>query len=86
MRRTYPYIPFERYCDDVIVHLRTEEEATLMRTAIEKRLAQCKLELNSQKTEIVYCKDDRRGRTYPNEKFDFFGVHVSVPEVEDPVG
>ena len=26
-----------------------------------------------EKTKIVYCKDDLRRRTYPNEKFDFLG-------------
>jgi len=25
------------------------------------------------KTKIVYCKDDLRKKTYPNEKFDFLG-------------
>jgi RNA-directed DNA polymerase len=73
MRRTYPHILFERYCDDAILHLRTEEEASCIRTAIEKRLAQLKLELNPEKTKIIYCKDDKRGRTYLNEKFDFLG-------------
>jgi RNA-directed DNA polymerase len=27
----------------------------------------------SEKTKIVYCKDDLRKKTYPNEKFDFLG-------------
>ena len=31
----------------------------------------CGLELHPEKTKIVYCKDDLRRRTYPNEKFDF---------------
>ena len=41
--------------------------------AIEKRLAQCKLELHPEKTRVVYCKDDDRRGNYPNEKFDFLG-------------
>ena len=73
MRRRHPHIPFERYCDDVIVHCKTEEETRFMRTTIGKRLAECKLELHPEKTKIVYCKDDRRPGTYPNEKFDFLG-------------
>src|ERR1700680_4110525 len=31
------------------------------------------LALHSEKTKIVYCKDDFRKKTYPNEKFDFLG-------------
>jgi RNA-directed DNA polymerase len=37
------------------------------------RLQNCGLELHPEKTKIVYCKDDNRRRTYPNEKFDFLG-------------
>ena len=40
---------------------------------IEKRLKECGLELHPDKTKIVYCKDDRRGGNYPEEKFDFLG-------------
>jgi hypothetical protein len=40
---------------------------------IAARLKDCGLELHPEKTKIVYCKDDERRRTYPNEKFDFLG-------------
>ena len=36
-------------------------------------MAECKLELNTEKTKIVYCKDDRRSGEYPAVKFDFLG-------------
>jgi RNA-directed DNA polymerase len=39
-------------------------------------LKECGLELHPEKTKIVYCKDDDRRRTYPNEKFDFLGYSV----------
>src|SRR5258707_10550040 len=67
----YPHVQFERYADDAIVHCRTESEAQELRTAIAARMEQCRLELHPQKTKIVYCKEDERRRTYPNEKFDF---------------
>ena len=73
MRRRYPEIPFERYADDVIIHCKTEAEAEELRTAIGKRLEECKLELHAEKTKIVYCKDDRRRGAYSDEKFDFLG-------------
>lgn len=73
MRQYHPEVSFERYADDVIVHCEAEQEAHQMRTAIEKRMAQCKLELHPEKTQIVYCKDDDRGKKYPRESFDFLG-------------
>ena len=73
MRRTYPHRRFERYADDAIVHCRTEAEAQEVRGAIAARRQACRLELHPEKTKSVYCKDDDRRGTYPNEKFDFLG-------------
>lgn len=73
MRQNHPQILFERYADDVLVHCETEKQAKLMYDAIEKRLAQCKLEVHPEKTQIVYCKDDNRRKEYPKEGFDFLG-------------
>ncbi len=69
----YPQVPFERYADDVIAHCRTERQAEELRKAIAARLQSCGLELHPEKTKIVYCKDDSRKKTYPNETFDFLG-------------
>jgi RNA-directed DNA polymerase len=73
MAKQYRQLPFERFADDAIVHCRTEREAEEVRAAITARLKECGLELHPEKTKIVYCKDDDRRRTYPNEKFDFLG-------------
>jgi RNA-directed DNA polymerase len=73
MRRHHGMIPFERYADDVIVHCRSEEQARFIKSKIEKRLIECKLEAHPEKTKIVYCKDSRRKGNYPNSKFDFLG-------------
>jgi RNA-directed DNA polymerase len=69
----YPQVRFERYADDVIAHGRTERQAQEVRKAIAARLQSCGLEIHPEKTKIVYCKDDLRRGTYPNEKFDFLG-------------
>ena len=62
MVREFPGIGFERYCDDAVVHCRSEHQARQVRDAIAARLAQVGLELHPDKTRIVYCKDaDRRG-------------------------
>jgi RNA-directed DNA polymerase len=73
MRRNYDNIPFERYADDIVVHCRSEEQARWIKTVIERRLKQCRLELHPEKTKIVYCKDSFRKGNYRNGKFDFLG-------------
>jgi RNA-directed DNA polymerase len=73
MHRQYPQIPFERYADDGICHCRSKAKAEGLRESIERRFAECGLELNLQKTKIVYCKDDDRRGDYPEQKFDFLG-------------
>jgi RNA-directed DNA polymerase len=71
MAREYPAVQFERYCDDIIVHARSERHARLLWAAIATRLAECGLELNERKTRIVYCKDDDRRGSYEHTSFDF---------------
>jgi RNA-directed DNA polymerase len=71
MVRTFPAVQFERYCDDLIVHARSERHARYLWVAIARRLAQCGLELNQRKTRIVYCKDDDRRGSYEHTSFDF---------------
>ncbi len=73
MRRNHPHIPFGRYADDIIVHCKSERQAELIMSVIEKRLLEGKLELHPEKTQIVYCKADYSRGNYVNEKFDFLG-------------
>jgi group II intron reverse transcriptase/maturase len=73
MARTYPDLPWCRYADDGLVHCRSEKEALALKAALHARLAECHLELHPTKTRIVYCRDGRRRREYPNVKFDFLG-------------
>jgi RNA-directed DNA polymerase len=73
MAREFPAVPFERYCDDIIVHARSERQTQHVRAMIAARLAECGLELNEQKTRIVYCKDDDRRGSHEHTSFDFLG-------------
>ena len=73
MRLNHSQKPFERYADDIIVHCKTEEEATKLKEEIKERLLKCKLELHPEKTKIVYCKDSNRKGNSEHEKFDFLG-------------
>jgi RNA-directed DNA polymerase len=71
--REFPAVPFERYADDVILHCKTQQQAQIVLQAIIKRLATVGLELNLDKTRIVYCKDANRNGSHEHERFDFLG-------------
>ena len=73
MVREFPSIPFERYCDDVVVHCGSERQARMMRDAIAARLAQVGLEMHPDKTRIVYCQDADRRDTHEVTSFTFLG-------------
>ncbi|MCM1002343.1 group II intron reverse transcriptase/maturase [Wolbachia pipientis] len=73
MKQDYPTVLFERYVDDVIVHCKTQKQADFMKVKIEKRLAEYKLKLHPDKTQIVYCKDNNRSDEFPKQSFDFLG-------------
>lgn len=63
----------ERYADDVIVHCVSKMQAEYILHAIKERMQFCKLELNLEKTKIVYCKRNRRNDDHPHCSFDFLG-------------
>jgi RNA-directed DNA polymerase len=86
MKNNYPTQPFERYADDAIVHCSSEKQAKMIKTRIEERLFQCKLELHPEKTKIVYCKDDNRQGRYPNVTFDFLGYCFSPRKAQNRSG
>ncbi|GAA2427653.1 group II intron reverse transcriptase/maturase [Actinomadura vinacea] len=73
MVREFPAVQFERYCDDVVVHCRSEMQARQIRAAIAARLAQVGLELHPDKTRIVYCKDANREGIFALTQFTFLG-------------
>ena len=73
MKKTHPSMPFERYCDDVIVHCWSESQAKFMKDKIAERMKECKLELNEDKTQIVYCKNYRRTEKHKQISFTFLG-------------
>jgi len=73
LAREFPAVPFERYADDAILHCRSKAQAQLVLDAVIERLAQVGLELNLDKTRIVYCKDSNRTGSHEHERFDFLG-------------
>jgi hypothetical protein len=75
MAKYYSYISFERYCDDIVVHCKSEEQALFLKRRISKRFTECKLTLSEQKTKVVCCKNpnNKGERKYEQGSFDFLG-------------
>ena len=73
MTREFPSVPFERFADDAVFHCVSERQAQLVRARVARRLVEVGLELNPDKTRIVYCKDSKRRGTYERVSFTFCG-------------
>ena len=73
MTKAYPNIWWERYADDGVLHCQSYKQAVFIKQKLEERFQQFGLELNKEKTRIVYCKDDRRSRNYSCTQFTFLG-------------
>lgn len=73
MDRNHSDKPFVRYADDAVVHCHSKRDAEELLESLQKRMMECKLELNLDKTRIIYCKDDDRRDNYPETSFDFLG-------------
>lgn len=70
LERTAKTVPFERYCDDIIVHCSSQAQARYLRVRIAERLAQFGLTLHPVKTRIVHCYQEGRTRQ-PNQPVEF---------------
>ena len=87
MDREFPGVRFERYCDDVVVHCRSQAEALRVRAAIAARLEECGgLRLHPDKTRLVYCKDAKRRASYEHTSFTFLGYGFRVRMVRTKKG
>jgi len=73
LEQNYGHVKFARYADDMVLHCQSKHEAEALLEAIKQRLAEVKLRLNEQKTQIVYCKDYRRKAAHSKVQFGFLG-------------
>lgn len=73
MEKYYPYIKYVRYADDIIVHCKSEAQAHFIKHQISTRMSTCNLQLHPEKTQIVYCQNERGRKAYPKVSFDFLG-------------
>lgn len=88
IEKEFPDCPFERYADDIIIHVKNEKYAKFVLKSIRERMKQCKLELHPEKTKLVYCNQKgRRKRTKAKvRQFDFLGYTFRSRNVENKDG
>jgi len=73
MVKELPSISWARYADDGIAHCVSLKQAKYLQCRLQERFASFGLELNLDKTRIVYCKDDDRRGNHEYTSFDFLG-------------
>ncbi|MBU3192323.1 group II intron reverse transcriptase/maturase [Clostridium bowmanii] len=73
MTKEFKTIPWARYADDGITHCASLKQAKYLQRRLQERFEEYGIQLNLDKTKIVYCKDDGRKGDYPNISFDFLG-------------
>ena len=73
MVKEFPSIPWARYADDGIAHCVSLKQAKYLKCRLQEQFAAYGLELNLEKTRIVYCKDDDRKGNHEHTSFDFLG-------------
>lgn len=73
MVKEFPSIPWERYADDGIAHCVSLKQAKYLQRRLQERFGRYGLELNLDKTRIIYCKDDDRKGNHEHISFDFLG-------------
>ena len=70
----------------LIVHCKSLNQAEYVLRRVEERLKKCGLELNSEKTKIVYCKDSNRKAEYKHMEFTFLGYTFRARPARSPKG
>lgn len=73
MTKHFPTIPWARYADDGITHCVSLKQAKYLKDMLQQQFAKFGLEMNQEKTRIVYCKDNDRKENFDNISFDFLG-------------
>ena len=73
MEREHPLISFERYADDAVCHCKNHSQAENLLRRLNDRMIEVGLELHSEKTKVVYCKDGDRRKDFPLTSFNFLG-------------
>lgn len=73
MVKEFPSIQWARYADEGIAHYASLKQAKYLQSRIQERFENSELELNLEKTRIVFCKDEDRKGNHEYMSFDFLG-------------
>jgi len=84
MVREHRHIGFERYADDIACHCSRMREALRLKAAIQRRLASVGLEINTQKSKVVYI--DTFPRWNVSTCFTFLGYDFRVRTLKNYKG
>lgn len=86
MSKEFPNIAWVRYADDGALNCVSIKQAKYIIKVLDKRFKTFGLELNLDKTKIVYCKDENRQGNYENTKFDFLGYTFKTRGAKNKCG
>ena len=86
MSKEFPKIQWVRYADDGVLNCASLKQAKYIIKVLDKRFKTFGLELNLEKTKIVYCKDEHRKGDYENIQFDFLGYTFRMRSAVDKFG
>lgn len=88
IEKEFPDCPFERYADDIVVHVKNEKYARYVLKQIHLRMEECKLSLHPDKTKLVYCnrKGRRKRKEVKHTSFDFLGFTFRTRTVKTKDG
>ena len=86
MDEVNPQNPFERYADDIVIHCSSKEEAEQLLEKLRARMQQYELELHSEKTKTVYCKNYLRNDKHDSNSFIFLSYSFQPRTVKDKFG
>lgn len=86
MSKEFPNISWVRYADDGALNCVSIKQAKYIIKVLDKRFKTFGIELNLDKTKIVYCKDEDRTGNYENVSFDFLGYTFKPREAKNKYG
>ncbi len=86
MSKEFLNIPWVRYADDGALNCVSIKQAKYIIKVLDKRFKTFGLELNLDKTKIVYCKDEGRQGNYENTNFDFLGYTFKTRGAKNKYG
>jgi RNA-directed DNA polymerase len=86
MSKEFKTIPWARYADDGIAHCVSLKQAKYLQKRLQEQFEKYGLQLNLEKTRIVYCKDDDRIGNYSNISFDFLGYTFKPRHAKNKYG